>query len=131
MSDKNIIEQLSIVLKKSRGEPSTFIELIAGIRELNQESKIASCSKIIRKLWPEEWQQAQDKVNFEKVKWDLLCKRRRAINNRVLKSQLCFNFYIELTPEKQFLLIHDPEDIYVKRVEELERNLAKASSESL
>jgi len=131
MSDKKIIEQLSIVLKKSRGEPSTFIELIAGIRELNQESKIASCSKIIRKLWPEEWQQAQDKVNFEKVKWDLLCKRRRTINNRVLKSHLCFNFYIELTPEKQFLLIHDPEDIYVKRVEELERNLAKASSESL
>jgi adenylate cyclase len=49
----------------------------------------------------------------------------------VLKSQLCFNFYIELTPEKQFLLIHDPDEIYNKRVEELERNLAKATSESL
>lgn len=131
MADKNLIEQLGIVLKKSRGEPSKFIELIICIRDLNQEGKTATCSKIVRKLWEEEWGQAEDKVNFEKVKWDLLCKRRRAINNRVLKSQLCFDFYIELTPEKQFLLIHDPEEIYSKRIEELDRNLAKATSASL
>lgn len=131
MSDRNLVEQLGAVLKKSRGEPSKFIELIVCIRDLNRQGKIASCSKIVRKLWFEEWKQAHDKVSFEKVKWDLLCKRRRAINNRVLKSDLCFDFYIELSPEKQFILIHGREEIYRKRAEELERNLSKAGSESL
>lgn len=131
MLDRNLIEQLGAVLKKSRGEPSTFVELIVCIRDLNLEGKTASCSKIVRKLWPEEWKEAEDKVNFEKIKWNLLCKRRRAINNRVRKSHLCFNFYIDLTSGKQFRLIRDPEKIYRKRAEDLERNLAKATSEKL
>lgn len=58
MSDRNLVEQLGSVLKKSRGEPSKLIELIVCIRDLNRQGKIASCSKIVRKLWFEEWTQA-------------------------------------------------------------------------
>ena len=80
MENKKLIENIGQVLKKSRGEPSTFIELITCILDQNQEGVIASCPKVVRKLWPEEWKQAEDKVEFETTRWNLLCKRRREIN---------------------------------------------------
>jgi len=131
MENEKLIEKIGQVLKKSRGEPSKFIELITCIRDLNQEGEIASNPKVVRKLWPLDWKQAKDKVECEKSKWDILRKRRREINERVFDSQMCFNFFIELSQEKQFHIISDPKQIYSKRVEELERNLARAKSETI
>ena len=86
MEEETRLEKIRHVLKKSHGEPSKFMELITCILDLNREGEIASYPKIIRELWPEDWKGAEDKVEFEKVKWDLLCKRRREINDRLLNS---------------------------------------------
>ena len=80
MENKKLIENIGQFLKRSRDEPSTFIELITCILDQNQEGVIASYPKVVRKLWPEEWKQAEDKVEFETTRWNLLCKRRREIN---------------------------------------------------
>ena len=108
MEDEKLIENIGQVLKKSRGEPSKFIELIACIRDLNQEGKIASYQKVIRGLWPEDWKQVEDKMEFEKSKWNLLRKRRLEINERAFNSPMCFQFFIELSKEKQFQIIKFP-----------------------
>ena len=94
MEDKKLLEKIGQVLKKSRGEPSSFIELITCILDLNQEGVIASCPKVVRKLWSEEWKQAEDKVELETAKWELLRKRRLEINERIYDSDLCFSFFI-------------------------------------
>jgi TolB-like protein/Tfp pilus assembly protein PilF len=130
MEDKEISGQISQILKKSRREPAKLMELIACIRELNEEGKAASYPGIVRRMWPEEWKQARDKVKFEKTKWDLLCKRRREINTRIFSSNLCFNFYIELSQEKHFKIQTSPEDIRIHRHKELEWNLARERSKS-
>ena len=93
MENGTILDQIGKVLKKSRGEPLKFIELISCILDLNREGKRATCPKVVRALWSEEWKEAEDKVEFEKVKWNLLCKRRREINERTLKSDMCFSFF--------------------------------------
>ena len=80
MEDGNLLEKIGQVLRKSRGEPSKFIELITYILKSKREGQIACYPKVVRKLWPEEWQQAEDKVEFEVAKWDLLRRRRREIN---------------------------------------------------
>jgi len=126
MENEKLLENIRQILKKSRGEPSTFIELITCILELNQEGVTASCPKVVRKLWSDDWNQAEDKVEFETVKWDLLCKRRREINKRLYDSDLCFRFFIELNQDKQFHILSDPQEIYNKRVEEIEGSLARA-----
>jgi hypothetical protein len=77
MEDQKISRQLGLILKKSRGEPTKLVEFITCIQDMNTEGKAASYPGIVRKMWPEEWDQAGDKVKFEKTKWDLLCKRRR------------------------------------------------------
>jgi TolB-like protein/cytochrome c-type biogenesis protein CcmH/NrfG len=59
-----------------------------------------------------------------------LCKRRREINARVFSSDLCFNFYIELSPEKHFKILTSPEEIRFHRHKELESNLARERSKS-
>ena len=128
MENEKLIENIGQVLKRSRGEPSTFNELITCILDLEQEGVIATCPKVVRRLWPEEWKQAKDKVDFEIVRWNLLCKRRREINDRIFDSDLCFNFFIELSQDKQFHIVSGPQEIYNKRMEELERNLNKTSS---
>jgi len=125
MEDEKRLEKIRQVLKKSHGEPSKFMELITCILDMNREGEIASYPKIIRELWPEDWKEAEDKVEFEKVKWDLLCKRRREISDRLLNSDMCFEFFIELSGEKQFNIITDPKEIYARRLKELERNLAR------
>jgi hypothetical protein len=130
MENEKLIENLGQILKKSRGEPSKFIELITCIRDLDQEGVIASCPKVVRRLWPEEWKQAQDKVKFEISKWNLLFKRRREINERVFNSNMCLSFFIELPQEKQFRIISDPKEIYGKRIEEIDQYLARAKSKS-
>jgi adenylate cyclase len=130
MEDKKISGQINQILKKSRREPAKLMELIVCIWELNEEGKAASYPGIVRRMWPEEWKQARDKVKFEKTKWDLLCKRRREINTRIFSSNLCFNFYIELSPEKHFKIQTSPEDIRIHRHKELEWNLARERSKS-
>jgi TolB-like protein/Tfp pilus assembly protein PilF len=125
MEDKNILEEIRPVLRKSRREPSKFIELIACILDMNQEGEIASYPKIVRRLWPEKWQQAKDKVAFEIAKWDLLRRRRREINERVFHSHLCFHFFIDLSQAKAFHVLTEPKEIYAKRLEELEEDLGK------
>jgi adenylate cyclase len=130
MEDQKIPRQVNQILKKSRGEPAKLKEFIFSIRELNEEGKAASYPGIVRRIWPEEWKRARDKVKFEKTKWDLLCKRRREINTRLFSSNLCFNFYIELSPEKHFKIQTSPEDIRLHRRKELERNLARERSKS-
>jgi len=130
MEKELFLEEIKQVLRKSRGEPSKFIELLTCILELNREGKIASYPKIVRRMWSEEWQQAEKKVKFEQVKWNLLLIRRREINGRVLHSHMCFDFFIELSQEKQFKIITDPREIFHKRLEELEQNLAKARPKS-
>ena len=130
MEDQKIPRQIGQILKKSRGEPAKMMELIVCIRELNEEGKSASYPGIVRRIWPEEWKRAGDKVKFEKTKWDLLCKRRREINARIFSSDLCFNFYIELSPEKQFKIQTSPVDIRSHRYKELEWHLARERSKS-
>ena len=130
MEDQKIPRQMGQILKKSRGEPAKLMEFIVRIRELNEEGKAASYPGIVRRIWPEEWKRARDKVKFEKTKWDLLCKRRREINARIFSSNLCFNFYIELSPEKHFKIQTSPGDIRLHRRKELERNLARERSKS-
>ena len=124
------LEEIKLVLRKSRGEPSKLIELIICILELSQEGKIASCKKVIMKLWPDEWQHAKNKVAFEQSKWNLLLRRRSEINERVFQSHLCFNFFIALSQQKQFQILTDLEEIYHKRIAELQKNLVRAASQS-
>ena len=102
MENQAISRQIRQVLKKSHGEPTTLMEFITIIQEMNSDGKAASYPGIVRRMWPEEWERAEDKIKFEKTKWDLLCKRRREINARLFSSDLCFNFYIQLSPEKHF-----------------------------
>jgi len=128
MENEKLIEIIGKILKKPHREPLKFIELISCIYEFGQEGVIASCPKVVRKLWPEEWKQAEDKVQFEISKWNLLCKRRREINDRIFNSNMCFSFYIELPHEKQFRIISDPKEIYSKRIEEIEQHLVRAKS---
>ena len=90
MEDQKISRQLRQVLKKSHGEPTKLMEFITCIQDMNREGKTVSYPGIVRKMWPEEWKRARDKVKFEKTKWDLLCKRRREINARLFSSDLCF-----------------------------------------
>jgi TolB-like protein len=130
MKEKSFLEKIRLVLKKSRGEPSKFIELLACILDLNRERETASYPKIVRRMWHEEWQQAKDKAAFEQVKWNLLLIRRREINERVFQSHLCFDLFIELSQDKQFRIITDPGEIFHKRLQELEQNLAKARSKA-
>jgi adenylate cyclase len=130
MEDKKIFGQISQILRKSRREPAKLMELIVCIWELNEEGKAASYPGIVRRMWPEEWKKARDKVKFEKTRWDLLCKRRREINTRIFSSNLCFNFYIELSQEKHFKIQTSPEDIRINRRKELERNLERERSKS-
>jgi TolB-like protein/Tfp pilus assembly protein PilF len=130
MKDKKIFGQISQILRKSRREPAKLMELIVCIWELNEEGKAASYPGIVRRMWPEEWKKARDKVKFEKTRWDLLCKRRREINTRIFSSNLCFNFYIELSQEKHFKIQTSPEDIRINRRKELERNLERERSKS-
>jgi TolB-like protein/Tfp pilus assembly protein PilF len=128
MEDQKISRQLGLILKKSRGEPTKLVEFITCIQDMNTEGKAASYPGIVRKMWPEEWDQAGDKVKFEKTKWDLLCKRRREINARLFSSDLCFNFYIKLSPEKHFKILTTPEEIRHQRHKELEWRLARERS---
>jgi TolB-like protein/Tfp pilus assembly protein PilF len=130
MEDQKFSRQVRQVLKKSHGEPTKFMEFITCIQDMNREGKAASYPGIVRKMWPEEWQQAEDKVKLEKTKWDLLCKRRREINARLFSSNLCFNFYIKLSPEKHFKILTTPEEIRLQRHKELEWNLARERSKS-
>ena len=125
MENEHLLEKISQILGKSRGEPAKLIEFIASIIGMNREGIIASYPKVVRRLWPEEWQQAEDKVAFDQGKWNLLRMRRREINERVFQSHLCFAFFIELSQEKQFCIINDPREIFYKRLAELEQNLAK------
>ena len=64
----------------------------------------------------------------EQNRWNLLCKRRREINRRIYDSELCFLFFIELSTDKQFHIISEPQVIHKKRVEEQEGSLARAIS---
>ena len=130
MENQEISRQLKQVLKKSHGEPTSLMEFITSIQELNSEGRTASYPGIVRKMWPEEWKQAKDKINFEKTKWDLLRKRRREINARLFSSDLSFKFYIKLSPEKHFEILTAPEDIRLHRLKELETNLVKERSKS-
>jgi len=130
MEDQQISRKLRQVLKKSHGEPTKLIEFIFFIQDMNREGKAASYPGIVRKMWSEEWKRSRDKVRFEKTKWDLLCKRRREINARLFSSDLCFNFYIELSPEKHFKILANPEEIHLQRHKELEWNLARERSKS-
>jgi len=130
MENKNILEEIREILQKSRREPSKFIELIAYILDMNSEGEIASYPKIVRRLWPEEWQQAEDKVKFEIAKWDLLRKRRHEINERIFNSYLCFYFFIGLSQaKKEFYIITESKEAYSKRHEELQNSLVRASSQ--
>jgi hypothetical protein len=55
------------------------MELITCVHELEQDGTGASYKKVIKRLWPGEWQAASEKIAFETAKWDLLRKRRRKI----------------------------------------------------
>ena len=81
-------------------------------------------------MWPQEWQYTENKVEFEQVKWDLLSKRRREINRRVFSSPMCFRFFIELSPDKKFTILTDPEEIHAKRLKELEWALTREKGKS-
>ena len=130
MENQEISQQIMQVLKKSHGEPTALMEFIAGIQDMNSDGKAASYPGIVRKMWPEEWKRAKDKIEFEKAKWDLLRKRRREINARLFSSDLCLNFYIKLSPEKHFEILTAPEDIRLSRLKELESNLVRERSKS-
>lgn len=130
MQGEASFEKIRRVLKISRSEPTTFMELITCIHELEQDGVSASYKKVIKRLWPDEWQAADDKIAFETGKWDLLRKRRRKINHRLLESSLCLSFYIQLTPEKAFRIIRDPDEIRRLRLEELERSFQMSRSDA-
>lgn len=130
MRGEAFFEEIRHVLKISRSEPATFMELITCIHEIEQEGISASYKKVIKRLWPDEWQAAEDKIAFETGKWDLLRKRRRKINHRLLESSLCLSFYIQLTPEKAFRIIRGQGEIRRLRIEELERSLQMSRSDA-
>ena len=130
MQEDAVYQKIWQILKKSHGEPSKFMELIECISSMNREGEAASYPRIVRRLWPKEWEENENKVEFEQAKWDLLCKRRREINRRVLSSPMCLQFFIELSPDKKFKILTDAEQIHSKRQKELEWNLAREKSES-
>jgi TolB-like protein len=130
MNEQAISEKIRQILRKSRGEPSKFIELIECINSMNNEGEAASYPRLVRRMWPQEWERAENRTEFELTKWDLLCKRRREINRRVFSSPMCFEFFIALSPDKQFKILTDPKEIHTKRQKELEWNLAREKSES-
>ncbi len=129
MKSEHILGEINRILRKSHGEPAKLIEFIACIFDMNREEETASYPKIVRRLWPEEWQQAEDKVRFEQDRWNLLRMKRREINERVFQSQLNFSFFIELSKQKQFQILTSPEEIFHARLERLEWNLVRARSQ--
>lgn len=106
------------------------MEFITCIHELEQEGINPSYKNVIKGLWPQEWQDARDKVAFETAKWGLLRKRRNKINRRVFDSRLCMSFYIQLTPEKALRIIRDSGEIRRLRIKELEGALQKGQSDT-
>ena len=127
MQREDLYDQLKDVLTISATEPTTYLEFVACLFDMEEEGVTPSCSKIIKRLWPEEWEQAADKIQFCATKWNLLRKRRHKINERVFNSSLLFSYFIQLTTDKEFRLLYDPHEIFVERLEELERSLVKTS----
>lgn len=128
MQEERLFEEIRKVLKISQNEPASFMELITCIHEITEDGSDATCKRVITHLWPEEWQKAEDKISFEKGKWDLLRKRRLEINRRLFDSPLCFSYYIQLTPEKEFLIIQDRDEIRKQRTVELTQAFQKSKA---
>ncbi len=128
MQNEIFSQQLRDALKISSSEPTTYLEFVDCLLAMKEDGVPATCQKIIKRLWPEDWDLAEDKVQFCTIKWDLLRKRRHKINERLLVSPLCFSFYIQLTPEKEFRILCAGEDIYQQRLEDYERSRSKARS---
>ncbi len=125
MQDEKFFEQVWDALKISTNDPAKLMEFIKCICDMELEGTAVSQKKIIQRLWPQKWQDATNKVLFEKGKWNLLRKRRLEINKRMLESDLCLSFYILLTSEKEFKTVWNAKEIYHYQLQELELALSK------
>ncbi len=122
-----LFDQLRDILTISATEPTTYLEFISCLFDMEEEGVTPSSTKIIKRLWPEEWEQAADKIQFCATKWNLLRKRRHKINERIFDSSLLFGYFIQLTPDKEFRILYDPHAIFAERLEEFKRSQTKTS----
>jgi tetratricopeptide (TPR) repeat protein len=128
MNEDKLKKRISKAIKKSTGKrPETKMDFVTSLFDLRREGKEASYRNLIKRVYSKDRKNNENWLDFSRKKRNLLSKMRIEINERLFNSDLCFKFFIDVDCG-QFPIIENWEEIYSKRLQELEKKLEREKS---